>query len=106
MGQAFGISEDDVWAALVNHGLALSPQRPADHTLVAELFDEVDHDDVEAAALAAGDDLDEQTDAAHAALWQQLQSTEPVRAWAAARQAESLARQWPPPPGAARRPKL
>lgn len=58
MGMAFGISEDDVLAVAMQAGQILSEAR------ASEIFDELDEDLVEDAALYF-DEMDEQTNAAH-----------------------------------------
>lgn len=58
MGMAFGISEDDVLAVAMQAGQTLSEAR------ASEIFDELDEDLVEDAALHF-DDMDEQTNAAY-----------------------------------------
>ena len=58
MGMAFGISEDDVLAVALQAGQILSEAR------ASEIFDELDEDLVEDAALYF-DEMDEQTNAAH-----------------------------------------
>lgn len=61
----FGISEDDILAVALVRGLTLTDQQASDW------FDEIDTARVEAAAMDA-DDLDEQTELAHAEIDRQL----------------------------------
>lgn len=73
MGQAFGISEEDVVSvleanlgAIVNRG-----SQPLDD-MAHDLLGRIDHGAVERAALKGGVDLDEQTEAAHEEIRRQL----------------------------------
>ena len=63
MGIAFEITPDDAFLVLLRHGLAKS----VDDLIVQQAFELLDGDAIEAAALQ-GDDLDEQTDCALAAI--------------------------------------
>lgn len=96
MGMGFGLSVDDVLVVLERHGIQL-PERQAER-----LFDDLDHDSVEHAALEVDGDMDEQTEAAYQDLWRQLQDSEPVRAALASEKAvalESTLPAAPPRPG-------
>lgn len=59
MGMAFGISVDDVALVLASHGVSLITEDELNN-----LFESLDGDRVEKAALA-GNDMDEQTTYAH-----------------------------------------
>lgn len=65
MGNAFGISVDDVLIVAKNHGVSITEEQAQDW------FDELDHDAVEGAALYEND-LDAQTDLAHEEIFLQL----------------------------------
>jgi hypothetical protein len=66
MGMAFGISVDDVASVMANHGVT---QITEDELI--NLFESLDGDIIEHAALA-GNDMDEQTSYAHAEIASQL----------------------------------
>jgi hypothetical protein len=66
MGMAFGISVDDVAAVLAKHGAVQASEDELNN-----LFDSIDGDRVEKAALY-GNDMDEQTTYAHAEIAVQL----------------------------------
>jgi hypothetical protein len=63
---AFEITADDVQAAARRLGVEISMNRADD------LLGEIDCDEATAAALDGGTDMDEQTDAAHAQIAEQL----------------------------------
>lgn len=66
MGMAFGISVDDVALVLASHGVSLITEDELNN-----LFESLDGDIIEHAALA-GNDMDEQTSYAHAEIASQL----------------------------------
>lgn len=66
MGMAFGISVDDVALVLASHGVSLITDDELNN-----LFESLDGDIIEHAALA-GNDMDEQTAYAHAEIASQL----------------------------------
>lgn len=66
MGMAFGISVDDVALVLASHGVSLITEDELNN-----LFESLDGDIIEHAALA-GNDIDEQTSYAHAEITSQL----------------------------------
>ncbi len=66
-GMAFGISSDDVIAVALRRGVSLSEEK------AEALFDDLDHDAIEDAALA-GDDMGEQTDYAFDEIERQLEA--------------------------------
>lgn len=72
MHAAFGISEEDVEAVLKAHALDVVNSRGATFAAMAsELLTDLDHGAIERAALY-GNDIDEQTRFAHAAIAEQL----------------------------------
>ncbi|MDW5419123.1 hypothetical protein R6242_21350 [Iodobacter sp. CM08] len=69
----FEVTEDDVLLVLKRHAIrVLDSQVKPLSVMAEELFDDLDLDDISAAALAAGVDMDDQTEAAHAEIAQQL----------------------------------
>lgn len=89
MGQAFGISEDDVFSVLLNKEVGLE-----EHHCRA-LFEQLDDAKVEAAALSAAGDLDEQTMAAYEEIWRQLQGMDLVKSQLAQKAADHLEKHLP-----------
>lgn len=65
MGMAFGISEDDIENVLRRNWAKVDAQGESFEKMAERLFNEIDHDRVESAALDSGDDLGEQTDGAY-----------------------------------------
>lgn len=65
MSMAFGISEEDILAVAANAG------QPMPEAKASDVFDQIDADEVEKAALYF-DDMDEQTGAAHEEIRRQL----------------------------------
>lgn len=90
MSFAFGVSEDDVLAVAMNHGVRLTQAQ------CATLLESLDVDDIESAALYE-DDLDEQTNAAHAAIWEQIQGHDLFAPLRAAQEQRVLDDALPPP---------
>ena len=84
MGMGFEIQEDDVRNVLRQHEIRLSEEA------VEELFEMLDEDAIESAALEC-DDMDEQTQSAYDEIWRQVQNAPHLEAWRAAQRKENLA---------------
>lgn len=67
MNTAFQISEDDITTILRRESLRVADtQGRSFDDMASDLFEEIDHDRIEKAALNSGTELDDQTDGAHA----------------------------------------
>lgn len=90
MSNGFGISEEDVYTVLLAKGV-----RGASWELAEAVFEELDVDRVEKAALNASDDLDEQTMAAAEEIWLQAQQVWALGPHFAAERASEMDAQLP-----------
>lgn len=73
LAMAFEVTKDDVLAVLKRHAVRVNNSNGRSFSYMAEaLFEDLDLDEVSVAALAGGNDLDEQTAAAHTEIAQQL----------------------------------
>jgi len=90
MNQAFGISEEDVYTVLIAKEV-----RGASWELAEAVFNEMNLNKVESAALDASDEIEEQTMAAAEEIWRQAQLSQALAPHFAAERAAELDVQLP-----------